>query len=321
LDLLRHRAAMVWRMAALGLPLEPAKFRVGAMRRALPVALRTCDPGIVIFEYALLAQYLPFVCDRPRVLCDHEAGSQGMAASSLLGARNARYVRRYYPLASAVFALTEADREVIGREVPATPVLLRKPALAAPRERSRPEDAGPVLAFLGNFSHRPNREAAVEAAEVVLPRIRAAVPDARLIVAGAEATDDILRLRGLPGIEVRGFVEDLGALFSEVRLLLAPIRSGRGVRIKALSALGAGIPVVTTPLGAAGLEAFRDPSLHVAESPEDLARAAVGFLKDRSLTRAASLDATRSFTESYSVAVSASEHLDALQRILEGQVR
>ena len=83
----------------------------------------------------------------------------------------------------------------------------------------------------------------------VLPRLRTAVPDAELWLAGPNP-QRLGALRGQPGVRVLGFVPDLRELFGQVRLLLAPLFSGGGFRMKSLAALAHGLPVVTNALGA-----------------------------------------------------------------------
>jgi glycosyltransferase involved in cell wall biosynthesis len=112
----------------------------------------------------------------------------------------------------------------------------------------------------------------------VLPAIRAALPAAELWLAGANG-DRIAHLAALPGVRCLGYQADLAALFAQVRLLLAPVYSGGGFRMKALTALAHGLPVVTNALGARGCDAPGEFRM-VAESPAELAAAALVWLRD-----------------------------------------
>lgn len=130
----------------------------------------------------------------------------------------------------------------------------------------RPVAAPPRRAlFLGSFQHPPNRSAARMLVEVIWPRLRPQLPGWELILAGPgsdtflaglpESADDV---RGL------GYVDDLGELFASCRLFLAPLTEGGGIKIKILEAMGRGLPVVTTPIGAEGITSAADETLWLA---------------------------------------------------------
>jgi glycosyltransferase involved in cell wall biosynthesis len=146
-----------------------------------------------------------------------------------------------------------------------------------------PEHAPPRSLFLGDYSHPPNTEAAGVLVRDVLPRLRAGDPTAELWLAGPHQ-DRLQPLADCPGVRLLGFVPDLHALFGRVRLLLAPLWSGGGFRMKVLAALAHGLPVVTNALGARGCTA-PTPARTIVEGPQELADAALELL--RSPTQAA----------------------------------
>ena len=106
----------------------------------------------------------------------------------------------------------------------------------------------------------------------VLPRLRAADPTAELWLAGPNQ-ERLAPLAQHPGVRLVGFVPDLHALFGQVRMLLAPLFSGGGFRMKSLAALAHGLPVVTNQLGARGCDAPA-PGRTSAEGAEGRAAAA-----------------------------------------------
>jgi len=81
-------------------------------------------------------------------------------------------------------------------------------------------------------------------------------------------------------IEVTGFVEDVTAVASRAAAFIVPLRSGSGLRIKILSAMAMGLPIVSTPVGCEGIEAEHDRHLLIAYSAREFADAVVRLLLD-----------------------------------------
>jgi GT2 family glycosyltransferase/glycosyltransferase involved in cell wall biosynthesis len=135
-----------------------------------------------------------------------------------------------------------------------------------------------TMLFLGSFRHLPNEEALRWFVDRVLPLIRTQEPRARLIVIGADPPP----LHSLPGIddalELVGFVEDVREPLSRYSLFVCPILSGSGVRVKLLEAFAAGIPVVSTRLGAEGLAKTDGEICALADEAPDFAARAIELL-------------------------------------------
>lgn len=281
---LGHRARMLWRWGMRGQPLVAAKHWQPQLPRLLRQALHEFRPDAVLVEHAAMAQYLPWLQDQPTILTDHEAGAPERSVTDLGAWADQRdlrlwhrYVGRFYPLAGALQALTEEDAGVLGGRL-GRAVGRRRPAVPVPDEPVAPARAGPRALFLGDYRHHPNHEAVRVLVREVLPRLRAQLPEAELCIAGPNP-DRLRDLQGTPGVRLMGFVPDLRALLGSVRCLLAPLYSGGGFRIKALTALAHGLPVVTNALGARGADAPA-PARQVTEDPAQLAEAALRLMRD-----------------------------------------
>jgi glycosyltransferase involved in cell wall biosynthesis len=144
----------------------------------------------------------------------------------------------------------------------------------------KPRDREPfTLLFLGSFRHLPNQEALAWFLREVFPKVRAAEPRARLAIIGS---DPPLR-HSLPeaeSIDLIGFVEDVREPLKHYSLFVCPILSGSGVRVKLLEAFAAGIPVVSTRLGAEGLADIDGDLCALADDAPSFAAHIVKLLRD-----------------------------------------
>ena len=123
---------------------------------------------------------------------------------------------------------------------------------------------GATLMFVASFGYMPNVDAAVWFVRAVWPALRARLPRAKLWLVGRDPPASIIALRHRPGVTVTGGVPDLAPLYARASLALVPLRAGGGTRIKLLEALGQGVPVVATRIGAAGIPVTQTRSGWVA---------------------------------------------------------
>jgi glycosyltransferase involved in cell wall biosynthesis len=189
-----------------------------------------------------------------------------------------RYVHRYYPLAELLQAINEHDARALAAML-GRAVEVRPPLVMLPEHAVAPRNAGACAVFLGDYGHHPNPEAAKFLAREVWPRVRAERPEARLRLIGPRADRSVLALGQLPGVDVVGFVPELTVALGGARCMVAPVFSGGGSRIKVLTALAHGLPVVANQLALAGI----DPPVGAtcrAETAPELAKHVLHFLAD-----------------------------------------
>lgn len=135
------------------------------------------------------------------------------------------------------------------------------------------------LVFVGLYLYEPNRDAARELAREILPRIRVVEPDARLRLVG-RADGMLDELGCVPGVELVGEVQDVAPELAQADIMVAPIRFGSGTRLKIIEAFAHRIPVVSSSLGAEGLDAVHDESIVLADSHEAFAAACLALHQD-----------------------------------------
>jgi glycosyltransferase involved in cell wall biosynthesis len=138
----------------------------------------------------------------------------------------------------------------------------------------------PTIVFLGTMSWGPNATAARFLATDALPLVRQRVPDARLLILGRDPPKDVQALASRPGVVVTGTVTDVRPYLLEATVLAVPLEAGGGTRLKILEAFAAGLPVVSTAIGAEGIAAEPGTQFVLAERP-DFAEALAWLLTDR----------------------------------------
>jgi glycosyltransferase involved in cell wall biosynthesis len=172
------------------------------------------------------------------------------------------------------------------------------------------EEPGTIL-FVGNFAHPPNRDAARWLVRGIFPQVRLRLPGARLRLVGTAPPAQVMGLAG-DGIEVVPDAPSVEAELERASVVLAPVRTGGGMRMKVLQALAAGRAVVTTPRGTEGFSGFgEEPPLTVAEGAEQLAGATAALLGDDARRRDLGRRA-RSFAERHHSPEAWAERLTAV---------
>lgn len=126
------------------------------------------------------------------------------------------------------------------------------------------------LLFVGGFAHNPNVDAIKWFDEAILPRIKARNPNIKLNVVGSNATEEILNITKKDSYNFLGYVsdEELERLYSEARIVIAPLRYGAGIKGKILEAMSKGSAIVTTNCGAEGIE-DADKFMKIGDSAQE----------------------------------------------------
>ena len=271
------------------------------LARDLAEVSRSFRPEVVQFLATNMAQYWRYV-DRAAVAVTaldiafvahgrRIAATQGLTRlqARLEWLRMLRYETAVFRRADHVIAVSERDAEIIRavgghRRVTAVPPGVDR-ELVAPRPR-RPQP-GTVI-YVGHMEHSPNLDGLLFCYREIWPRVRYAYPKAKLLVAGGrlreelarEAPETLARMERDASVRLAGFIPDLAAAMDASAVMAAPMRMGSGVRNKVIEAMAAGLPVVTTRLGAEGLAVSHERELLIADQPDEFAAQVVRLLRD-----------------------------------------
>jgi glycosyltransferase involved in cell wall biosynthesis len=193
-----------------------------------------------------------------------------------------RFERWAYSHATAPIAVSREDAHLMRTEFGAAGVHVVDNGVDVEffhPQRDVDRDPSRML-FLGSLDWRPNQDAAVQLFSQVLPKVRAAVPRATAVVVGRRPPNWLRELASnTPGAELYADVPDVRPFLARCGFLVVPLRIGGGSRLKILEALAAGTPVVSTRVGAEGLELAAGRDLLVCDTLEGLPELAAGAIR------------------------------------------
>lgn len=137
-----------------------------------------------------------------------------------------------------------------------------------------------TMLFLGSWRHDPNRVAVDWFVRQVLPLILAEEPGAKLVIAGSDPPPEHTYADHAAHMQMLGYVKDIRVPLARYAIFVCPILSGSGVRVKLLEAFAAGIPVVSTKVGAEGLAVNDGELCALADDPAGFAGRVIALLRD-----------------------------------------
>lgn len=220
-------------------------------------------------------------------LARRTAGAAGGLPRKLYNAVNWLKLRREehaaWRKADGVALTSKRDEEVLQRDVPGTrtAVVLNAVDLEAFRPNDVPRDPATLL-FLGAINYYPNTEGVLYFLDHVFPKIVARRPDVKFQIVGMKPPDSVLA-RKSHNVEVTGFVEDPQPYLDKATAVVVPLRIGGGTRFKIVEAMAKGKAVVSTRIGAEGIEVVHDRHVLFADEPEAFAEQVERLLDDPAL--------------------------------------
>lgn len=178
-------------------------------------------------------------------------------------------------------AVTDDERAQILSAVPDARVVVI-PTIHAVSEQVRPADGRKDVLFVGSFEHPPNADAVTYLVREVMPHVWQRRADVSVTIVGGSATPEVEDLAS-SRVDIKGWVADLDPVLESARTMVAPVRFGAGAKGKITQGLAAGLPVVTTQVGAEGLGGQDGENMLIGGDAEALAERIVRIVDDDAL--------------------------------------
>jgi glycosyltransferase involved in cell wall biosynthesis len=171
--------------------------------------------------------------------------------------------------------LEEAHASWLARRPDNSPTNSSLPLTESANERAKRR-----IAFVGSMDYHANVDGVVNFAEELWPLLRRQMPDLIFTIVGRDPAPEVLKLAAMQGIEVTGTVADVRPYYHEMLAAVIPLRVGGGSRLKILEAMAAGVPVISTALGAEGLDVEDGRNVIIAETGDEFCRAVAGLAQN-----------------------------------------
>jgi polysaccharide biosynthesis protein PslH len=273
-------------------PFSVSKHYSERFQKAFDDLRKTGNWDLVQCEWTPYARFLRSAGSTPTLIATHnvesqiwqrraEQGSNFVERTffSLQAKKMKWFERRALLKATAVTAVTATDAQTMSDwgvpRVRLVPNGVDPEFYASATEREVPSE----ILSVASLDWFPNVDALEYFAQEILPLIREKVPNAMLRIVGRRPPDTLRqKVAGLPGVDLVGEVADVRPYLEKTSVIVVPLRIGGGSRLKILEALAAGKAIVSTSIGAEGLELDSEKHLLIADSPADFATCVVKLL-------------------------------------------
>lgn len=268
-------------------------------QRAVDRAVAEEPPDIIVCEWSPYARFVEHLTDIKRVIVAHnieatiwrryqlnEPGSLRRWYIAGQARRVDRFERNAFRNVDGATAVTEREAKTIRSFNPNLPVAVIDNGVdldyfsagTAGESTSR-------LVFTGSMDWRPNQDAVKFFVDDVLPLLHRKRDDIEVSFVGRNPSPQTRALDGRRGVHVTGMVEDVRPFIREAAVYVVPLRIGGGSRLKILEALAMKKAVVSTSVGAEGLEVADGVNVRLADSPEKIAEEILDLLDDEPARR------------------------------------
>lgn len=275
------------------LPASVAAWRTTEFRNAVTGVVGSGHFDLIHCEITQMAWAVPFAAGIPTVLDAHNveaviwerlADLQGLPTRWIFrdqAAKMSRYERAVLPRFDAVACVSDLDRERMRSRYGVRRAVVVPNGVAAEIEPLAPASGPPVLMYPAALNWRPAQDGAVFLLREILPLIRSTCPDVQVEIVGKDPPRWLRSLcAATPGVVCYPDVPTMEPHYRRAQVVAVPLRVGSGSRLKILEALAYGRAVVSTTVGAEGLDLADGVHLSIADGAHGFAAAVCRLLND-----------------------------------------
>ncbi|MEZ5499011.1 MAG: glycosyltransferase family 4 protein [Steroidobacteraceae bacterium] len=259
------------------------------MAQIITILVAKGQYDVIHLDTISLAIFVPLFRDYPIVLNHHNVESQVMATRcnvehrlihrTIYRLESSRLVdaeQEYCRLVSCNVAVSEADAAILRRLAPQSRVEVCENGCDVQHftPHEKPAEQLCTLIFVGNFGWAPNVDAVEYFFNRIWPVLKVDAPGLRVRVVGAKPPALVSNVASLDSsVIATGFVDDLLAEYRHADICICPLRHGGGTKLKLLEAMAVGLPIVTTSVGAEGLDLIHGQHALIADDVQDFVQA------------------------------------------------
>ncbi|HDP70467.1 MAG TPA: glycosyltransferase [Actinobacteria bacterium] len=265
------------------------------MQSLIDKIVREKDIDLILIDHLHMAQYVENK-PVPKILDEHNVESElvkqryislpfGLVKwlTGLEHEKLYRHEKKICKKISHIIALTDEDKEKIRNlNVPTEKISVLPIGVALEEINHNFQKKNNQILFIGALNWPPNEEAVLYFYNEIIPFIKNEVSDITFLVAGKRPSKKLKELAEKDkNLILTGYVDDIKPLMRESSLMVVPLKSGSGMRVKILEAFSVGLPVVSTSIGCEGIEVINDESILIADKPNEFAKKVAGLMKSK----------------------------------------
>ncbi len=226
-----------------------------------------------------------------------------------------RYTRQVYSDLDSAICISASDRDALRIETGCQKIFAGRVMIPPPTQRKARFAGNFNVIFSSTVGYFPNRDGLLWFHHHVWPRVISEIPAARLLVTGQPDKNLRTLLEHDRTVELTGFLPDniLQDRTIDSSVFVSPIRLGSGIKLKNITALAYGMPIVATSKSMLGIPVVDRTHVLLADEPADFANAVLTLLRDSELQRRLSENAVQFFHANYSAIVAGEDWVNFFQ--------
>jgi len=215
-----------------------------------------------------------------------------------------KYEKTIYSKFDKVLVVTEVDKKLLKQLVPELKVDVLPNGVDTnyfnPNNDASANEDNPSIVFVSSMSGEPTVSNVLWFYNNIFQKIKRKFPCIKLYLVGRDPTPEVRKLEKDTNVIVTGTVDDIRPYVHNASIVVIPMIAGTGIKNKTLEALAMGKPVVTTSIGASGIDGKNGQDFLIVDNPNEFAEQVIELLNDKSLRRKIGANASKLIEEKYS---------------------